>query len=89
MYVYLENDYIISMKDIVSIVDYEKFIKSEDEKKYFDVYKKMIVDLSKDIKKSIVITNKYIYISSYTARALYSRGMEYEKLKLKSKMEVV
>ena len=76
MYVYLENDYIISMKDIVSIVDYEKFIKSEDGKKYFDVYKKMIVDLSKDIKKSIVITNKYIYISSYTARALYSRGME-------------
>ena len=41
MYVYLENDYIISMKDIVSIVDYEKFIKSEDGKKYFDVYKKI------------------------------------------------
>ena len=46
-------------------------------------------NISMFIKKSIVITNKYIYISSYTARALYSRGMEYEKLKLKSKMEVV
>ena len=46
-------------------------------------------EISLSSQNIIDITNKYIYISSYTARALYSRGMEYEKLKLKSKMEVV
>lgn len=85
MYICIENEYMILLKDILAVTSYEEFINSEESKEFFEANRKKIVDMSKDEKKSAIITDEYIYISSYTTRALYSRGNEYENIKSKIK----
>jgi len=85
MYICIENEYMILLKDIIAVTSYEEFINSEEAIEFFEANRKKIVDMSKNKKKSAIITDKYIYISSYTTRALYSRGNEYENIKSKIK----
>lgn len=80
MYIYLENNFFIPLSEIIAIVDYEKFLESEDGQDFFEINKKNIINISKN-KKSMVITDRYSYVSSYRLRALYSRGQEFERLK--------
>lgn len=84
MYIYLENNYFIPLNEIICIIDYESFLKEETGIEYLNINKKKIIDMSKEGKKTIIITNNYIYISTYTLKALKSRGFEFEKLKKKS-----
>ena len=81
MYIYLENNYFIPLNELISIVDYEKFNLTEEGISFLEKNKKEIIDVAKDDKKSLVITDKYIYISSYTTRVLCTRGNEFEKIK--------
>ena len=85
MYICIENEYMILLKDIIAVTSYEEFINSEEAIEFFEANRKKIVDMSKNKKKSAIITDKYIYITSYTTRALYSRGNEYENIKSKIK----
>lgn len=85
MYICIENEYMILLKDVLAVTSYEEFINSEEAREFFEANRKKIVDMSKDEKKSAIITDKYIYITSYTTRALYSRGNEYENIKSKIK----
>jgi extracellular matrix regulatory protein B len=85
MYIYLENNYFIPLNEILTIVNFEKFISTEDGKNFIEKNKKDIIDVAKTEKKSIVITDRYIYITSYTTKVIYTRGNEFEKLKKKLK----
>lgn len=81
MYIYLENNYFIPLNEIVSIVNYEKFILAKEGIEFLEFNKKEIIDVAKEEKKAAVITDKYIYITSYTTRILCTRGNEFEKIK--------
>ncbi len=85
MYICIENEYMILLKDVLAVTSYGEFINSEESREFYESNRKKILDMSKDEKKSVIITNEYIYISSYTTRALYSRGNEYENIKSKIK----
>ncbi len=77
MYLYIENKYFIEMKEIILIIDYKDFFKNKENLKIFEKYKK--IDLSEKEKRTIIFTKKYIYISSYTNRALNMRMNEYQR----------
>ncbi len=77
MYLYVENKYFIEMKEIILIIDYKDFFKNKENLKIFEKYKK--IDLSEKEKRTIIFTKKYIYISSYTNRALNMRMNEYQR----------
>ncbi len=81
MYVYLENSFFVPLSEIISIVNLREFRKSGDGKSFLELNKGKIIDISKDEKNTLVITDKYLYISSYMPRSLYSRGNEFENLK--------
>ena len=81
MYIYLENSFFVPLNEIVSIVDFKEFEKSNDGKAFLEVNRRKVIDVSKDGKNSLIITDKYLYVSSYMPRSLYSRGNEFEKLK--------
>ncbi len=85
MYIYLENSYIIPLSEIISVVNYDKFTLSEEGKLFLEKNKREIIEVAKEDKKSIVITDKYIYITSYTTKAINTRGNEFEKMKQKLK----
>ncbi len=87
MYIYLENNYFISLNEIVAVLNYENYSTSETGKSFLNKNRKNIIDLSNNKKVSIIITNKYIYISSYTCRAIYSRGNEYSNLKKRNTLK--
>ena len=81
MYLYIENNIFINLKEIDLIIDYNEFIKNKNNKKILDKKNKKIVDLSENRgKRTIIFTKKLIYITSYTNRALKMRSEEYEKL---------
>lgn len=81
MYIYIENNNFISLTDIILIIDYEDFLKDKKNKDYLEKSNKKVIDLSKKEKRTIIMTNEYIYISSYTNRALKMRAEEMEKMK--------
>jgi hypothetical protein len=81
MYIYLENSFFVPLSEIISVVDLREFRKSDDGKNFLELNKGKIIDISKDEKNTLVITDKYLYISSYMPRSLYSRGNEFENLK--------
>jgi hypothetical protein len=81
MYIYLENSFFIPLSEIISIVDFKEFKNSEDGVSFLELNKTRLIDISKDEKNTLVITDKYLYISSYMPRSLYSRGKEFENLK--------
>lgn len=81
MYLWLENNYFIPLSEIISIVNIEKFKESKLGKEYLEIYKNKLINLADREKKTLIITDNFIYLTSYTGRALYSRAMEFEKLK--------
>jgi len=81
MYIYIENDYFIPLEEIIAVVDAEKFFESKNSEEFLQKNRNKIINLAKKEKKTVIITDQFIYLTTYTARALYSRGMEFEKIK--------
>ena len=81
MYIYLENELIISAKDIISIIAYIHF-KSNDNKEFYnsEIKIKKIINLAPEEEKSVVITDDKIYFTSYALSTLMSRGNEYLRI---------
>lgn len=63
-------------------MDYKDFISNGNNKKIMEKGKRKILDLTENEKKrrTLIFTEKFIYISSYTNRALKMRADEYDKL---------
>ena len=81
MYIYLENELIISAKDIISIIDYIHF-KSNDNKEFYnsEIKIKKIINLAPKEEKSVIITDNEIYFTSYALSTLMSRSNEYLRI---------
>lgn len=88
MYIYLEDDFFISLKEVVALVDYNKFISSEDGKIFYEKNRKKIIDLSTKEKRSLVITDRFFYLTSYVVRSFQDRGNEFERLKEQGKRNI-
>lgn len=82
MYLYIENNIFINLKEIELLMDYKDFISNGNNKKIMEKRKRKILDLTENEKKrrTLIFTEKFIYISSYTNRALKMRAGEYDKL---------
>jgi len=83
LYIFIENNFFINLKEIVSIISYENYKLMGKTSDFFEVNRRKIIDLSSGEKKSVIITDKNIYVSSYTCRTLESRGNEYINIKYK------
>jgi len=82
MYLYIENNIFINLKEIELLMDYKDFISNGNNKKIMEKGKRKILDLTENEKKrrTLIFTEKFIYISSYTNRALTMRADEYDNL---------
>ena len=82
MYIYIENNIFINLKEIDLIMDYEIFIKENCNKKILEKTRKKIIDVSikEQGKRTIILTKDFIYITSYVTRAIEMRAEEYERL---------
>ena len=82
MYLYIENNIFINLKEIGLLIDYKDFISNGNNKKIMEKGKRKILDLTENEKKrrTLIFTEKFIYISSYTNRALKMRADEYDNL---------
>ena len=81
MYIYIENNNFIPLKDIILIIEHSDFVKDKENRDYLNKYRKKIIDLSRKEPRTIIMTNEFIYISPYTNRALKMRAEEMENLK--------
>lgn len=81
MYVYLENELLISAKNIIIIIDYIHF-KSCDNTEFYnnEIKIKKTINLAPEEEKSVVITDSKIYFTSYALSTLMSRGNEYLRI---------
>lgn len=81
MYIYLENELVLSAKDIVIIIDYIHLKSSNNFEFYNSEIKiKKIINLAPEAEKSAVITDSKIYFTSYALSTLMSRGNEYIRI---------
>ncbi|AVQ27683.1 MULTISPECIES: extracellular matrix regulator RemB [Fusobacterium] len=81
MYIYLENELVLSAKDIVIIIDYIHLKSSNNFEFYNNEIKiKKIINLAPEAEKSAVITDSKIYFTSYALSTLMSRGNEYIRI---------
>jgi hypothetical protein len=81
MYLHLGNNILISAQDLISIINIENEI-TPDLQDIIDiatVEKRIIRISSKDKNKSLIICNKYIYLSSISSTTLYKRTDKYFK----------
>jgi len=85
MYIYLEKNYFIPLKEIISVVYFGKFISSSEGRNFINVNKNKVMDLSEKGVKSLIITDRFFYLSSYVVRSFQDRGNEYNRLKCKGK----
>lgn len=78
MYIQLGNEKAIAIQDIIAITDLENTVNSAVSMEYFRRLEKekKIVDVAKDLPKSMIITEKKVYISSITAQTLQRRFNE-------------
>lgn len=82
MYLYIENSIFINLKEIELLIDYKDFMSKASNRKLMEPGKRKILDLSSSEKgkRTLIFTKKFIYITSYTNRALKMRADEYERL---------
>ncbi len=82
MYLYIENNIFINLIEIEILIDYNDFMLSSSNKNLMNSGKRKILDLSSEEKgkRTMIFTKEYIYITSYTNRALKMRADEYENL---------
>lgn len=78
MYIFLENNFLIPSREIIVIIDYIHIMNKENREFYQkELEKKELIDLAGENKKTVIITDKRIYISSYGTQTLMNRGNEF------------
>ncbi|RBW69154.1 extracellular matrix regulator RemB [Bacillus taeanensis] len=76
MFIHLGEDVVIRSSDVVTILDRQLLTTSEVTNEFIDRYKKdgLVVDISGDIAKSIVVTTDTIYLSPLSSITLKRRA---------------
>lgn len=78
MYIFLENNFLIPSREIIVIIDYIHIVNKENREFYQkELEKKELIDLAGENKKTVIITDKKIYVSSYGTQTLMNRGNEF------------
>ncbi|MBC2856225.1 MAG: DUF370 domain-containing protein [Cetobacterium sp.] len=85
MHIYLENDYLVSLKSVILITDYIHIKATDYGIHMFNT--KEVIDLSQDNPKSVVITDKTVYLTSYGLCTLESRSNEFRRTTSKWRLE--
>ncbi|WP_026678441.1 extracellular matrix regulator RemB [Fictibacillus gelatini] len=82
MLLHLGEDVVIKSHEIIAILDYNALYESKDIELFLDVQKKEnnVRDLSEDHPKSIVITDKLVYISPLSSTTLKKRANDRAEL---------
>lgn len=78
---YLENNLIIPNDKIILIIDYIHF-KNEENRLFSEneMRNKKLINLAFKNEKSVVITDKEVYFTSYGTQTLMTRGNEFFKI---------
>jgi len=78
VYIFLENKVLIPSKKIILIIDYIH-ITNEENKGFYEkqLAEKRLIDLAEKNKKTVIVTDDSIYITSYGTQTLMSRGNEF------------
>lgn len=78
MYLFLENNLMIPTKNILLIIDYIHIQSSENIEFFQNELKhKELVELTLKDKKSVVLTDRKVYVTSYGTQTLFSRCNEF------------
>ncbi|RRD40728.1 DUF370 domain-containing protein [Leptotrichia sp. OH3620_COT-345] len=80
MYLYIENNIYINLNEIELLIDYNDFILKNDIIKTAGKRKILNLSAEKKEKRTIIFTKRFVYITSYTNRALKMRADEYDNL---------
>jgi extracellular matrix regulatory protein B len=85
MFIHLGEDVVIRSSDVVTILDRQLLTTSEVTNEFIDRYKKdgLVVDISGDTAKSIVVTTDTVYLSPLSSITLKRRAQmtaEFEPL---------
>lgn len=75
MYLHIGNGYLIPMKDVVMIADYESTTSGKDSQNFLEVANEegFIQDYSDGAPKSFIITNETVYLSLISSTTLAKR----------------
>jgi hypothetical protein len=75
MYLHIGNGYLIPMKDVVMIADYESTTSGKDSLNFLEVANEegFILDYSDGNPKSFIITNETVYMSLISSTTLAKR----------------
>ncbi|MBQ8699361.1 MAG: DUF370 domain-containing protein [Schwartzia sp.] len=76
MYLHLGGDFSVHISDVLSIHDYEKMKKTETGKKFLLNRKNATTDFSGGKPKSVVVTDRAIYLSVLSPMTLKKRAEE-------------
>lgn len=85
MYIHLGEDVLIKTSDVVAIFDYDLMEDNEENRLFIDrcLEDMKLVDVGEKDTKSIVITNQFIYFSSFSPSTLKKRSeMDWEQTHL-------
>ncbi|QNM14807.1 extracellular matrix regulator RemB [Fusobacterium hominis] len=74
MYLYLEDDLVIPSSQVILIIDYIHFKNPENASVFSN---KEIKNLALGIERSVVVTDRKIYLTGYTTQALFRRAKEF------------
>ncbi|RDI40866.1 extracellular matrix regulator RemB [Falsibacillus pallidus] len=74
MYVHVGEDVMVRTDEIIAILDKNSVQASEDIKQFLQQKEKMVQNLAKNAFKSLVITNKEIYLSPLASTTLKKRS---------------
>lgn len=78
MYLFLENEHIIKICDILFIIDYIHLENPINKESFEEEFKrKKVINLSKGNEKSVIVTDENIYFSSYNTQSIKKRMKEF------------
>lgn len=76
MYIHIGEDLNIRTKDIIAILDQDSVNSSELFLEFLNCHQKKVINISKKIFKSVIITSDYIYLSPIASGTLRKRSIQ-------------
>ena len=79
MFIHLGEDTVIRIDEVVAIINYGLFLKEEGNKALIERAKmeNKLRDIGRQMTKSVVITDKYIYFSPFSPTTLKKRSRHF------------
>ena len=79
MFIHLGEDTVIRIDEVVAIINYGLFLKDEGNKDLIERAKmeNKLRDIGRQMTKSVVITDKYIYFSPFSPTTLKKRSRHF------------